>query len=68
MHNASDHFDQLARLAQTYGVSAGVLEDLAARRRAGALDGELINLLAQSDRGGLDTTAARALVDQLPQR
>lgn len=68
MQNTSDHFDQFSRLTETYGVSAGVLEDLVARRRAGALDGELVNLLAQSDRGGLDTTAARALVDQLPKR
>jgi hypothetical protein len=68
MHNASDHSDQLSRLAEAYAVSPGVLEDLVARRRAGALDGELLNLLAQPDRGGLDRTAARALVDQLPKR
>jgi hypothetical protein len=68
MQNAPDHSDQLARLADTYGVPPGVLEDLVARRRAGALDGELVNLLAQPDRGGLDKTHARTLVDRLPKR
>jgi len=68
MHNASDHSDQLSRLAETYAVPPGVLEDLVARRRAGALDGELRNLLAQPDRGGLNAADARALVEQLPER
>jgi len=68
MHNASDHSEQLSQLAESYAVSPGVLEDLVARRRAGALDGELLNLLAQPDRGGLTAADARALVGQLPKR
>ena len=42
------------------------VEDLYARRRAGAHDAELVNLLSQQDRGGLDGEQARALVDELP--
>jgi hypothetical protein len=68
MHNTPDHSDLLTRLAETYAVSPGVLEDLVARRRAGALDAELLNLLAQPDRGGLSAADARALVDELPKR
>jgi hypothetical protein len=58
----------LNALAATYGVSPSVVEDLYARRRAGARDAELINLLAQPDRGGLDLERARALIAQIPQR
>jgi hypothetical protein len=45
-----------------------VVDDLYARRRAGAHDAELINLLTQPDRGGLDREQARALVAELPAR
>jgi hypothetical protein len=55
-------------LEEKYGVSSGVLEDLCARRRAGARDAELVNLLTQFDRGGLDIQRARALVEELPKR
>ena len=58
----------LSRLEAKYGVSSAVLEDLYARRRAGARDPELVNLLVQPDRGGLDLERARALVAELPQR
>ncbi len=58
----------LSALEATYGVSSAVLEDLYARRRAGAHDAELIHLLGQQDRGGLDPERARALVAQLPAR
>jgi hypothetical protein len=58
----------LSPLEATYGVSAAVLEDLYARRRAGARDPELVHLLGQQDRGGLDTERARALVAELPAR
>jgi hypothetical protein len=58
----------MSRLETTYGVSAAVLEDLYARRRAGARDAELVNLLCQQDRGGLDPERARALVAELPAR
>jgi hypothetical protein len=58
----------LSHLEATYGVSSGVLEDLYARRRAGARDAELVNLLAQPDRGGLSAERARALVAELPPR
>jgi hypothetical protein len=58
----------LFHLEVTYNVSAAVLEDLYARRRAGARDAELVHLLGQSDRGGLDPERARALVAELPAR
>jgi len=58
----------LTSLASRYNVSSAVVEDLYARRRAGARDAELINLLQQPDRGGLDTERARALVADLPER
>ena len=53
-------------LATKYAVAPQVLEDLCARRRAGARDAELMNLLTQQDRGGLDPERARALVAELP--
>jgi hypothetical protein len=58
----------LTRLSTRYAVSVAVLDDLYARRRAGAHDAELINLLTQPDRGGLDRERARALVAELPAR
>ena len=58
----------LSHLTQKYKVSAEVLEDLYGRRRAGARDQELINLLGQADRGGLDVERARQLVAELPAR
>ena len=58
----------LSSLADKYNVSSSVVEDLYARRRAGARDAELINLLQQKDRGGLDQERARALVAELPER
>lgn len=57
----------LSSLADKYSVSSSVVEDLYARRRAGARDAELINLLQQKDRGGLDPERARALAAELPQ-
>jgi hypothetical protein len=56
----------LTLLAARYGISPAVVEDLYARRRAGAHDAELVNLLSQRDRGGLDREQARALVAELP--
>ena len=58
----------LSSLADKYSVSSSVVEDLYAGRRAGARDAELINLLQQKDRGGLDPERARALAAELPQR
>jgi hypothetical protein len=58
----------LSSVALKYGVAPGVVEDVYARRRAGARDAELINLLGQHDRGGLDPERARALVAELPAR
>ena len=58
----------LSSLANRYAVSSSVVEDLYARRRAGARDAELVNLLQQKDRGGLDTERAHALVAELPER
>jgi hypothetical protein len=63
-----DSPNDLSPLAERYGISPGVVEDLYARRRAGARDAELINLLAQPDRGGLDAQQARALLQELPSR
>jgi hypothetical protein len=58
----------LSSLANRYNVSSSVVEDLYARRRAGARDAELINLLQQKDRGGLDPKRAGELVAELPER
>jgi hypothetical protein len=58
----------LAPLATRYGIAPHVVEDLYARRRAGAHDAELVNLLTQQDRGGLDREQARALIAELPAR
>jgi hypothetical protein len=58
----------LTPLAAKYAVSPAVLEDLYARRRAGARDAELVNLLSQADRGGLEREQALALVAELPAR
>ena len=58
----------LSHLEVTYNVPSAVLEDLYARRRAGAHDTELVNLLGQPDRGGLDRERAQALVAELPGR
>jgi len=58
----------LELLAARYHVSPGVVEDLYARRRAGARDAELVNLLGQQDRGGLAPEQARALISELPPR
>ena len=58
----------LDAVAAKYHVSPAVVEDLYARRRAGARDAELVNLLGQQDRGGLAPEQARALVAELPPR
>jgi len=65
MQNSPDPVN-LSALAASYGVPEAVVEDLYARRRAGARDAELIHLLAQSDRGGLEADRAKALVSELP--
>ncbi len=67
MEHSPTSFDSFA-LAQRYAISPSVVEDLYARRRAGARDAELINLLAQPDRGGLRIERARALISELPER
>ncbi len=67
MHDSPSPID-LSSLANRYAVSSSVLEDLYARRRAGARDAELINLLQQRERGGLDPERARALIGELPER
>ena len=58
----------LGPVAARYAVAVDVVEDLYARRRAGARDAELINLLRQPDRGGLAPERARALIAELPAR
>ena len=60
---------ELEALAARFGVSSGrALEDLVARRRAGAGDRELLHLLSQPDWGGLSHDQAVELVAQLPPR
>ncbi len=49
-----------------YSVSLRSIEDLVARRRAGAHDEELISLLRQPDWGGLSPEQAAQLVAELP--
>src|SRR5690349_11673424 len=65
MHDPDKRETTLVRLGEANGVSAAVLHDLLARRRAGAHDSELVDLLGQADRGGLDPARARALLDEL---
>ena len=67
MHETPSPIDP-SSLANRFNVSPSVVEDLYARRRAGARDAELINLLQQEDRGGFDPERARAFVDELPER
>jgi hypothetical protein len=57
----------LSSLAARYGLAPAVVEDLYARRRAGARDAELINLLAQPDRGGLTPERAREVIAGIPE-
>ena len=49
-----------------YSVPRRSMEDLVARRRAGARDEELIDLLRQPDWGGLSQEQAVRLVNELP--
>jgi len=56
----------LDALAARYAVPARAVHDLAARRRAGAHDEELLSLLRQPDWGGLSPERAAQLVADLP--
>jgi hypothetical protein len=56
----------LTALADRFSVPLRAIEDLAARRRAGAHDDELISLLGQPDWGGLAREQASSLVSELP--
>jgi hypothetical protein len=56
----------LEAIGARYSVPLRSLEDLVARRRAGAPDPELISLLRQSDWGGLTHEQAAQLVTELP--
>jgi len=47
-------------------VSSRAIDDLVARRRAGAADAELVSLLRQPDWGGLSDEQAEQLVTELP--
>ncbi len=59
----------LEALGARFGLgSARALEDLVARRRAGARDEELISLLRQPDWGGLSHEQAAELVAELPRQ
>jgi hypothetical protein len=66
MDDPSEPFDPNSVTAPN-AVFPGVVEDLYARGRAGVRDAELINLLAQPDRCGLDAKRARTLISELPQ-
>jgi hypothetical protein len=67
MEHSSTRID-LSSLAERHGLTTAIVEDLYARRRAGARDAELINLLGQQDRGGLAPDRARQIVVELPER
>jgi hypothetical protein len=56
----------LEAIGARYAVPAWSLEDIVARRRAGALDPELISLLRQPERGGLSREEATQLIAELP--
>jgi hypothetical protein len=56
----------LHAIGTQYPVPPRAVEDLVARRRAGAHDEELISLLRQSDWGGLSRERAEQLVAELP--
>jgi hypothetical protein len=56
----------LDALAARYAVPARAVHDLAARRRAGAHDEELLGLLGQPVWGGLAPDQAAHLVADLP--
>jgi hypothetical protein len=56
----------LDAIGARYSVPLRSMEDLVARRRAGAHDGELIGLLRQPDWGGLSQEQAAQLVAELP--
>jgi hypothetical protein len=56
----------LDTLGARFSVPRRSLEDLVARRRAGAHDDELISLLRQPDWGGLTREQAVQLVAELP--
>lgn len=58
----------LNAIGARYSVPLHALEDLVARRRAGAHDEELIHLLRQPDWGGLSQEQAAQLVAELPGR
>jgi hypothetical protein len=58
--------NDLDAIAARFAVPRRSLEDLAARRRAGAHDDELISLLRQPDWGGLSQSQAAELVAELP--
>jgi catechol 2,3-dioxygenase-like lactoylglutathione lyase family enzyme len=62
----SGQSSQLDALSARYSVSARSVADLMARRRAGAHDEELINLLRQPDWGSLSQEQAIQLVAELP--
>ena len=56
----------LDAIGARYSVPRRSMEDLVARRRAGARDEELIDLLRQPDWGGLSQEQAVRLVIELP--
>ena len=57
---------ELEAIGARYSVPSWSLEDLVARRRAGARDSELITLVRQPERGGLSQEQAAELVAELP--
>ena len=57
---------ELDSIGARFYVPRRSLEDLVARRRAGAHDDELISLLRQPDWGGLSQSQAAQLVAELP--
>jgi hypothetical protein len=58
--------NELNAIGVRYSVPSRSIEDLVARRRAGARDEELTSLLRQPDWGGLTQEQAMQLVAELP--
>jgi len=66
MGNWYPSLTDLQTLSGHYAVPMAALQDLVARRRAGAHDAELINRLVQPDWGGLSNDQASRLLTEFP--
>jgi hypothetical protein len=64
MGNWYPRLTDVQTLSSRYAVPMPAMQDLIARRRAGAHDSELIDLLVQPDWGGLSTDQASRLLTE----